>query len=152
MSAHELLLAFAYLETTLGNDSTLAGYAPGGVSRDEALPNIATPYVITAHQAGSDSTTMNGFRVITRLLMQVKAVGPSKNTGGLASASARIDVLLGGPPGLPPGGIPIVIGGQNVGWLYSVYRDSPLVTGELVAGEKWSNVGGLYRMEVGQIY
>lgn len=152
MAGHEILLGLAYLETTLGGDSTLAGYAPGGVYRSLAQPTSLTPYIIFAFQSGTDSVTMNGFRVLTRALFQVKAAGPANNTAGLANAAARIDALLGSPPGFPPGGIPITIGGVNQGWLYSIYRESPLAQDELVTGELWSNFGGMYRMEVGQMY
>lgn len=152
MAGHEILLASAYLQTTLGGDSTLAGYAPGGVWRALAEPTSLTPYVIFEFQSGTDSVTMNGFRVLTRALFQVKAVGPANNTAGLASAAARIDALLGSPPNFPPGGTAIAINAVNVGWLYSIYRESPLMVDELVSGELWTNAGGLYRMEVGQIY
>lgn len=152
MAGHEVLLGMAWLETTLGGDSQLAGYAPGGVYRALAEPTTLTPYVVFNFQSGTDSVTMNGFRVLTRALFQVKAVGPANNTAGLASAAARIDALLGSPPSFPPGGVPIVINAVNQGWLYSIYRESPLMQDELVTGELFSNVGGMYRMEVGQIY
>lgn len=152
MAGHELLLCYAALTNILGGDSLLAGYAPGGVFRSLAQPGTTTPYVIVSFQAGSDSVTMNGFRVLTLTTFQVKAVGPASNTDGLALATARIDTLLGSPPGFPPGGIPIVVNAVNAGWLYSIYRDAPLMVDELVSGELWTNAGGLYRMEVGQIY
>lgn len=156
MAGHEVLLGLAWLDSTLGGDSQLATYAPGGVWRSLAEPSgtvpTPTPYVIFEFQSGTDSVTMNGFRVLTRALYQVKAVGPANNTAGLANAAGRIDALLGGPPGFPPGGIPIVIGGQSMGWLYSIYRESPLLQDELVSGELWTNAGGMFRMEVGQMY
>lgn len=152
MSSHEVLLAYAWLQTTLQGDATLLGYAPGGVFRSLADPNVSAPYVIVSFQAGSDSVTMNGFRVLTQATYQVKAVGPAKNTVALANASARIDALLGGPPSFPPGGIAIVVNAVSVGWLYACYRDAPLSVDELVSGELWSNFGGLYRLQVGQIY
>lgn len=152
MSGHEIMLSYSWLVSTLQGDATLLSYAPGGVFRSLANPTTSTPYVIVSFQAGSDSVTMNAFRVLTGMTFQVKAVGPASNTAGLASASARIDALLGGPPSLPPGGVAITINSVNVGWLYSCYRDAPLSVDELVEGLLWTSVGGLYRLEIGQIY
>jgi len=152
MAGHEVFLGYAYLQNTLGNDATLASLAPGGVNRALAQPNTAIPYIITAFHTGIDTVTMNAFRVLTNLVFQVKVVGPANNTSQLAAAAARIDALLGSPPSLPPGAIGIVIGGVTQGYLYSCYRDSPLEVDELVTGELWTNIGGLYRMELGQVY
>ena len=152
MAGHEIMLGYAYLETTLGGDSTLESMAPGGVNRAFAQPGTAVPYIITAFHTGIDTVTMNAFRVLSNLVFQIKVVGPANNTSQLAAAAARIDALLGSPPGIPPGAIGIVVGGVTAGYLYSCYRDSPLVTDELVTGQLWSNIGGLYRMELGQTY
>jgi hypothetical protein len=72
MAGHEILLGYAYLESTLGNDATLLGLAPGGVNRALAQPNTAIPYIITAFHTGIDTVTMNAFRVLTNLVFQVK--------------------------------------------------------------------------------
>src|SRR5690349_11906047 len=96
---NEQMLAFIWLSQTLGGDSTLAGLAPGGVWRSLAPPQEAIPFVIMAHQAGADNVTLDGWRVLTEMTMQVKAVGPASMTDTLAQAAARIDRLLGGPPG-----------------------------------------------------
>jgi hypothetical protein len=152
MAGHEIMLGYAYLESTLGGDGTLATLAPGGINRAMAQPNTVAPYIIIAFHSGTDSVTMNAYRVLTNLVFQVKVVGPANNTAQLTAASARIDVLLGSPPGIPPGALPIIIGGVTEGYLYSCFRESPLEVDELVVGELWTNIGGLYRMELGQVY
>jgi hypothetical protein len=153
MSGNEVLLGYAWLQSTLQGDSTLVNeLAPGGVFRSLADPGTSTPYIIVSFQSGSDTTTFNGFRVLTQMTFQVKAVGPASDTASLASASSRLDVLLGGPPTFPPGGVPITIDDFDVGWMYSCIRQSPLSVDELVDGKMWTNAGGLYRLEVGQIY
>jgi len=149
---HEIMLGYAYLSATLGPDATLQSLAPGGVNRAMAQPSTAIPYIIMAHQAGADTTTMNGFRVFSGLLYQVKAVGPATITATLAAAAARLDVLLGGPPNTPPQNVPIIIGNVTVGMLYTVYREQPLEADEMVTGEQWTNIGGLYRLWIGQVY
>lgn len=138
----EIMLGYQFLMSTLGSDSTLAGYAPGGVFRALAKPNAATPYVIIALQSpGNDSMTLNKVRVFTSPLFQVKAVGPASNTSAIVNAAQQIDTLLGGNQGLRN----VAITG---GYLYDVYRESGLEVDSLENGELWSNVGGLYRMEL----
>lgn len=146
----EVMLGFAFLSATLGSDSTLLGYAPGGVWRAYAPPGTATPYIIMAHQAGHTVTTMNAFRLMVDNLFQVKAVGPASGTSQIASAAARIDQLLGGPPSLPASG-PVIINAVQAGQVLSCYQESPLQVDELVNGEAWANIGAMYRMIIEQI-
>lgn len=141
MSSHEVMLGFQFLSSTLGGDSTLAGYAPGGVWRALAPPSSEAPYVIMAFQAGSDIVTMNGVRLIVEATFQAKAVGPASETATIVNAAERIDVLLGGIQGMRD---IAVTGGE----ILSCYRQSPLQVSELVAGELWESIGGLYRLQI----
>lgn len=147
---HESLLGYAFLSSTLSSDTALQGYAPGGVHRGLAPSGAAAPFVIMVHQAGSDSVTMNGFRMLVESLYQVKVVGPASLTTTLALAAARIDRLLGSPPGVPASGA-VVVNGVTEGQVLACYRQAPLALDELVNGEVWSNFGGLYRMLIEQI-
>src|SRR5579885_931599 len=104
MSTHETALVYSWLYSTLSGDSTLSGYAPGGVWRGMAPPQTATPFVIISLQSGSDVVTMNGYRMIVDVLYQVKAVGPVSNTAGIVSAASRIDDLLKLTTGTVAGG------------------------------------------------
>jgi hypothetical protein len=147
---HESVLAFMFLETVLGGDSTLTGYAPGGVWRSMAPPGTATPFVIIARQAGTDVVTMNGVRLITDQLYQVRAVGPATSSATIALAAARADRLLGGPPGAPVSGSVIVSSVQE-GQILSCYREQQIMLDEIINGELWTNIGGLYRIIVEQV-
>lgn len=150
MSAHEIALGLQFLYDTFTGDSALMVLAPGGVKRGYAPPETATPYIIIAHQAGGDVTTMNGVRLMDDLLYQAKAVGPADISDQLASAAARIDDLCGGTDAGPASG-PIVVSSVTVGQMLALYRQSPLFVDELVNGVVWSNVGGLYRAEIQQV-
>lgn len=139
MSANEIGLGLTFLQSTLGNDTTLSGYAPGGVHRALAPPGTTTPFVIHGFQAGSDTVTMNGVRLFVPPLFLVKVVGPSSITETLITAANQVDSLLGGIQGLRN----IAITG---GEILACYRETPLQLDELVNGELFSNFGGLYRL------
>jgi hypothetical protein len=144
MSAHEIALGLAFLDNLLASDSTLAALAPGGVHRALADPGDATPYVIFGYQAGSDSVTMNGVRMLVEATFQVKAAGPANQTAEIAAAAAQIDVLLGGGEGLRDQTI-------TSGYIHAIWRQSPLWVDEPpVNAIVWSNAGGLYRMQIQQ--
>jgi hypothetical protein len=55
-------------------------------------------------------------------------------TSQLMAAAARIDDLIGLASGTATGGL-----------VLSCFRDSPLQLDELVNGNLWTNIGGLYR-------
>lgn len=143
MSANEAMLGFAFIYGLLAPDVTLQSLAPGGVFRDEADPGTATPFVIMSLQSpGQDTTTNVGVhRLLSLPLYQIKAVGPASITAQLEQIYERMEALLGGKDGLK---------NQSVtgGFIAALYRESPLVMGEIVNGEKWQNIGGLYRLEI----
>jgi hypothetical protein len=142
MSVQEIVVGIQWLQAILGGDSALSGFAPGGVHRGLAPPGTATPYVIINAQAASDSITMNAFRLLVSALYQVIAVGPASagtGTTGLANAAARIDALIGSPP---------TSGTVTGGYVAASYRQSPLFLDEVINGEMWSRIGGLYRLSI----
>jgi hypothetical protein len=147
MAGHEVALGFQFLYGVLSGDATLASYAPGGVFRALAPPDTATPFVIIAYQAGSDSVTMNGFRMLDDLVFQVKAVGPAISMTSIVSAAERIDQLLGGTNTGPASGVI----GSNLGQCLACYRQSPLAMDEITNAELWTNIGGLYRLIIEQM-
>lgn len=149
---NEQMLAYIWIRQQLMNDSALTGYAPGGVWRGLAPNAVSTPFVIVQHQGGLDVITVNGLRMLVDMTFQVKAIGPGDaiTTDITNSAAARIDALFGSPPGRPPSGF-ITVNAVNVGWLYTIYRTAPLVLDELVNGETWTSIGGMYRTQVSQI-
>ena len=141
MSVHEVVAGLEFLYNTLSADTTLAGYAPGGVWRSLAPPDTPTPFVVIAYQSGTDTTTMNEYRILARNLYQVKAVGPASQTAQLANAAGRIDDLIGKPP---------VSGTVAGAYISASYRQSGLFLDQDVNGEVWSDIGGLYRLEIQQ--
>jgi hypothetical protein len=138
MATHEVMLGFAYLYGTLSIDATLLSLAPGGVYRALAPPVTATPYVIISYQAGTDIVNFRGVRGLASMLYQAKVVGPSNNTANLATAAARIDTVITTADQVSVTG----------GIIKACFRAQPLQVDELVTGEQWSNIGGLYRIMV----
>lgn len=136
----EIGIALEWLYSTLSSDGELESLAPGGVFRAMAPPGTIPPYVIIAYQSGVDVMNMNAFRLMSNLLYQVKVVGPADMTPVLMSAATRIEQLIGGPTS----------GSATGGLILSCYRDSPLQLDELVSGELWTSIGGLYRPYVQQ--
>lgn len=136
----ETAIALEWLMSTLTGDNALTPLATGGVHRAMASPGTVPPYVIVAFQAGVDVLSANAFRLMDNLLYQVKVVGPASMTATLLSAAAEIDALLKLASGTATGGL-----------ILSCYRESPLQLDELVNGELWSNVGGLYRLLIQQM-
>jgi hypothetical protein len=136
MSANEIDLGFQYFAGVLLPDATLQGYAPGGVYRALAPTSTAVPYVIASYQAGTTTTNFRGVRGFVSALYQVKAVGPARLSGMIASAAARIDALITTAD-------PVTITG---GIIKSCVQEQPLQLDEEVLKEQWTSLGGLYRL------
>jgi len=91
---HELYYSFLWLKSVLAADSTLTGYAPGGIWRGLAPSGTVTPFIVIAFQAGTDVLTMNATRLFVNPLFQVKVTGPATLSPTLGAAAAEIDALL----------------------------------------------------------
>lgn len=141
MGALEVMEGYRWIIATLSADSVLTGYAPGGIWRAMAKPETVPPFVVVTYQAGTDVTTMNAFRLFVDVLFQVRVVAPASNTDAIISCASRMDDLLGTPP---------QSGATAGGNISSCYRQSPLEYDELVSGELWTNVGGVYRLLIQQ--
>jgi hypothetical protein len=110
--------------------------ALGGVHRGAAPVGTAAPWIVIEHQAGSDSTTMNGVRVLVSSLFQVKAVGPASITQNVADVAAQADDLL----------FLNTVTAVTGGYIHSCVREQPLMYDEQpAAGIKYTHIGGLYR-------
>lgn len=140
MSVHELVSAEEWLYSVLAKDTTLQGYAPGGVFADLAPDGTPTPYVIYTDQSGgADSRTMNGVRLLTNPLYQVIAVAEVSKFSAVASAASRIDDLLKLDKGTATGG-----------YISSCIREEPVTKNEEINAVKWKSVGGMYRLQIQQ--
>jgi hypothetical protein len=139
MSTHETVLAWEFLYSTLSGDSTLMNEITSGeVYRALAPVGAVPPYIVFIFQSGADDVLFQGVRGFTDMLFQVKAVGPAKNTQPLADASARLDTLLTKVTDVAVTG----------GTIKACFRSQPFQLDELVNGEMWTNLGGLYRLIV----
>jgi hypothetical protein len=138
--AHEIDLGLQWLSATLKADTTLMGYAPGGVWRAMAPPGTPTPFIIIGFVNGDDLTTANGVRIFTHALYQVRASGPAADTEPVALAGGRLDETIGDKRN------------QAItdGLILSSDRDSPLQYDELVSGKQWTNYGGIYHLQIDQ--
>jgi hypothetical protein len=131
-------VGLAWLYTTLGSDSTLSGYAPGGVWRYTAPPGTATPFLIINPQSMSDKLTMNAYRIYSSDVFLVKAVAPETQYQQMINATSRVDALINTQRNLSITG----------GTLLACFRESEFAYSELVNGDIWQNIGGLYRLMI----
>ncbi len=144
MSVSEAVLGLQFLFGILSADSTLAGYAPGGGFRSLAPDGTATPFwVVSLQSAGQDSLTQQAVRLLAHPLFLIKVSGPASQMTAIANAAAQIDVLLGGGQGVRKQSL-------TGGYIADCHRESVHLQDEIVNGVVWSNLGGLYRLEVEQ--
>jgi hypothetical protein len=134
----EAYQAFVWAVSTMQADSALMAAATGGVYQDIAPLATVPPFVIVGCQAGTDVLTGNVVRLWTKLIFQIKAMGPATNYGALVTIADRIDALFKrtGPVGLSPGTV------------LCCYREQELAISELVNGQQWSHLGGLYTIDL----
>jgi hypothetical protein len=134
----EVAQAFQWVNSTMRADSALMSAAVGGVWQGYADIGVTGPYTLYGQQASSDVLTMNAVRLWASILMQIKAVGPVNNYAALVTIADRIDTLFKrvGPVGLAVGGV------------LQCYREQSLALDEVIAGQQWSHLGGLYRIDV----
>lgn len=139
---NEVMAGFTWLEQTLSADSMLMSSVPGGIWRGLAPAGTATPFLILAHQTGRDITSAMGYRLYVEQLYQVKVVGPATEESTLIAAASRFDALLGGTTAGPASGS---VAGAAI---LSCYRQTTLELDEIVSGELWTNIGGLYALQI----
>jgi hypothetical protein len=137
MAGNEIDIAYQWIQATLAGDTTLQGYAPGGVWRTEAETNTPAPYVTITYQPGRgrDVIALGGARVYSDLYFEVCATGPAKNLQDIVNAATRIDALL-------------TVAQQTAitgGTLLANYRVEPVETNPLIDGVRWNSNGGVYQ-------
>lgn len=137
MPADTITSALTFLYSKLSGDATLSGYITG-VFQDIAPEGQQPVYcVIGVQSPGLDTLTTNAVRILSRPLFAVKVIGPAASMPTISAAYARADVLIG-----------LVRNGSN--GVLACYREAPLYLPEpqLVNGEPWVTLGGLYRIEL----
>lgn len=137
----EIAQAFQWVANTMQADSALMAAAPGGVYREFAPVDTLAPFVLVNQQSGTDVLTVNANRLFVSLLLQIKALGPSGiggNYAALVTIADRIDALFRSVRDV----------GLSSGGILACYREQTIAYGELVNGQPFSHLGGLYRIEL----
>jgi hypothetical protein len=137
----EIAQAYQWVSQTMAADSALVAAAAGGIFREYAPLDTVAPFVIVSQQAGTDVLTANAVRLFVSLLVQIKALGPSGQGGSygiLITIADRIDALFKSVRSF----------GLSSGGVLDCYREQTIAYGELVNGQPWSHLGGLYRIEL----
>lgn len=133
----ETVAAVTWAYTTLSGDATITTSATGGVWQDAAPQGTPGPLVIVAQISATDQLTANANRLYVDAVFKVVATGPTKMFATLASIGNRIDALLGRTNGTSGSVI-----------IQACYREQVINISNLVNGESWAQVGGLYRLAI----
>lgn len=130
--------ALQWMRTTLLASAPLVaalGDGVAGVHRAYAPVGSRAPWVILGHQGGVDVMGVAGNRLMNKSLYQAKVVGPASNYQILVTIADLIDTALHD-----------VKGTTTDGRILECVREQPLEMDEIVSGEVWASVGGLYRI------
>lgn len=136
----EVAMAYAWIDSTLRADSALMVAATGGVWQEVADIGTQPPYVIYAKQSDIDVSTANAIRLWASMLMQIKAVGPTAQWAAMVIIANRIDALFKDVRDVG------LVGSAGV---LNSHREQQIAMGDpLIAGVAWTNLGGLYRINL----
>lgn len=139
MSVDPVDVGFQALYALLTGDGTFMGYLSGGVWQVSAPKSTAPDYCQLVNQSSVDTLSGNAVRLMTRLLYQVKVMGPIQDAANIRTAYARADALL------QPSGLPL----RNYASTLAMYRENMLPTDAgVINGVQWYAAGALYRVEV----
>lgn len=130
---HEVVDGYQYIDARLRANSSLMALIPGGIWRDVAPTTTQTPYVVIGFQAGIDVNTANGIRVMTDTQFQARVSAPRSLSSKTGQAAALVDQILRQR---------VMINGNTI----SCHRESPLFYGEVVSGDTWDHLGGIYSL------
>jgi hypothetical protein len=123
-----------FLYNTLTADSTFMSYV-SGVYTGIAPEGSFADYAIIIPQAMPKTLNAYGVKVMTRALFQVKVAGPEADyDGNISSAYDRMITLIG-----------LV---RSVSGILACYLEQDLYINEVVEGQPWNNLGGLFRVEI----
>ncbi len=140
--SNEIALAAGWIATTAQSDSALTSAATGGVWQDKADIGVTAPYLLYAFHSGTDTATANAHRLFSRMLWQIKAVGPVSQYSTLVTIANRIEHLFGGD------GLGVRSVGLSSGGVLESWRNQPLSYPDEVNGVAWVHLGGLYMIDL----
>lgn len=136
----EVYQAYAYVSAMMKADSALVAAATGGIWQGFAPIGTALPYALVTKQSDHDVLTLNANRVMSHMLLQIKAVGSTSDYDTLEIIANRIDALFGKQDASTPPTGGIVLG---------TYRESQISYEEAPApGVQISHLGGLYDIDL----
>lgn len=136
----EIYQAYAYIVGAMKADTALTAAATGGVWQGFAPIDTPMPYALVTKQSDHDVLTLNVNRVMSHLLLQIKAVGLTSDYDTLEIIANRIDALFGKQEASTPPTGGIVLG---------TYRESQISYEEAPApGVQISHLGGLYDIDL----
>jgi hypothetical protein len=124
--------------STMTGDSPLVASATGGVWQGYANTSIIAPIALYTQQSGVDKLTLNAVRLWSSMKMQIKAVGPASQYAALVTIADRIDALFGSVRN-----VTLASGG-----VLDCYREQSIAYEELVNGQQWSHLGGIYCIDL----
>jgi hypothetical protein len=134
----EIAQSFQWVFSTMSADNALAAAAVGGIWQGFADPGLSAPYALFSEQANNDALTMNAVRLMNRMLLQIKAVGPASSYSTLVTIADRIDALFKSVRSVS----------LSPGYVLSCYREQAIAYEEVVNGAQWSHLGGLYHIDL----
>lgn len=135
----ETAQAVSWIVATCQADSTLMAAATGGVWVDKADLGTVAPFVLIQQQVMADTMNLQGVRLFSRGLFQIKAVGPNAIYATLTTIADLVDGHFKNARSValsPSGGI------------LASYREQSLSYPDEVNGEAWTHLGGLYNIDV----
>lgn len=133
----ELGAAFAFAYTTLSGDATLQALQGQRVYRAKAPAGATFPATIYQWQGGGDTVNaLGGRRLVTNLLLLVKAVDVGSDLTALTAIDARIDALLNNAKG--------TANGYYQEWV----RQAPFYLPTVDGGVSYEQLGGVYAVVV----
>ena len=135
MSVIESYVGLEFIFATLTNDATFNSLALGGAWRGSAPVGTPMPLCIISFQSGIDVLTANARRMMINAMFQVKASGQAANTPAVAALAAAIDALLARTSGYATGG-----------YALACFRESVIQYDEDIGSDKYTHMGGLYRL------
>jgi hypothetical protein len=88
-------------------------------------------------QSETDTLTTNVFRLLARVIFQVKVVCPVTQNVAQRNAANRIDTLIGRTSGTTTNAI-----------IEACWRDGAFNIPEIIDGKLWTSIGGFHRLDI----
>ncbi len=136
---NELLGIQRFVYWRLTSDAALAVRVGDRIYERVAPQGAVYPLVLFNVQAATDLMGAGAARLWVNALVQVKAVGPGA-ASVLAPIADRLDTLLHAAE-------PVVVSLGEKSWqIHGAHRESAIEYAEVVAGQVYRHLGGLYRV------